>query len=147
MSTPEPRMTSIIAYREICDSGLLGDTQKNVIQALAERGPQTGRELDDYLCSPDAHKRLSELEDMGVARSAGMKVCSVTQREVVSWELTGEKPTPPKAKPGDTPTKNELKKATDELSAKLKQLKTLDPNFKLGPELVKVGQWLRKKTA
>jgi len=146
MSTPTPRRTSVTAYHEICDSGLLGETQKNVIQALAEKGPQTGRELDEYLCSPDAHKRLSELEDMGVARSAGMKICSVTEREVVVWELTGDKPTPPKSKPGDTPTKRELEKAVNELSAKLKQLKALDSKFLLGPELQKVGLWLRKKS-
>lgn len=146
MSTPTPRQTSIATYHDICDSGLLGETQKNVIQALYEKGPLTGRELDEYLCSPDAHKRLSELEDMGVARSAGMKICSVTEREVVAWELTGDKPTPTKPKPGDTPTKREMARATDELSAKLKQLKSLDPKFSLGPELAKVGQWLRKKS-
>lgn len=145
MSTPTPRATSIVAYHEICDSGLLGETQKNVIQALAERGIQTGRELNEYLCTPDAHKRLSELEDMGVVRSAGQKICTVTQREVLAWELTGQKPSPPKAKAGDAPTKRELAKAMDELRAKMEQLRDLDPNFQLGPELKKTGLWLRKR--
>ncbi len=142
MSVPP---TSVAALQDIVDSGLLGQMQKNVLRALAEHGPATGSELDEMMSTPSAHKRLTELEEMGTIRSTGLKICKVTQREVLAWEVTGHAPVAPPSKPGDRPTKRELGIAVEELRSILRRLKLHDPSFVVGPELAKTGQWLAAK--
>lgn len=45
----------------------------------------TGRELDAMLPSTDGHKRLSELEDLGLARVLVVRPCSFTGRNAKAW--------------------------------------------------------------
>ena len=95
------RPTSLAAYRELCSSGKLGSMQLKVYRELWLRGAMTGRELNDELETPNAHKRLSELERMGmVEMSEEPRRCAVTGRNAIAWRAT-TRTTP---KPLDTAT-------------------------------------------
>lgn len=85
--------TSIDAHWEILDNSLLGQMQREAATELARYGTLTGRELNDALKSVSAHKRLSELQEMGVAEVKEIRACKITGREVEAWGLTGKKPT------------------------------------------------------
>lgn len=84
--------TSRKAYREIKREGLLSDARMRVYEALCTEGAMTGRELDEYLGSESAHKRLSELESLGVAESVEKRKCSITGRTAKLWRTTEELP-------------------------------------------------------
>lgn len=45
----------------------------------------TGGELDALLPSKDAHKRLSELQDLGLAKVHTIRPCSTTGRNAKAW--------------------------------------------------------------
>lgn len=95
--------TSAKAYQDILSSGLLGEWHRKVVRALIDKGPSTGRELDVHLGHDTAHKRPSELEAMGVVRKHSTRLCRVTGREAIAWELTGQKPIKNVAKAPPTP--------------------------------------------
>lgn len=84
--------TSIEAYWEILDDATLGQMQREAATEIARYGTLTGRELDDALKSVSAHKRLSELEEMGVIEVKELRACKITGREVEAWGMTGKKP-------------------------------------------------------
>ena len=90
----DARETSIDAWRDIQSNGVLGVEQLKAYGCLYRYGPQTGRELDDKL-GPDMHKRLSELERLGVVACKGKRKCAITGRIVFEWALTGELPVKP----------------------------------------------------
>lgn len=95
------RTTSIKAYNHIRDEGLLGAKQQKVYACLFWTGPLTGRELNKELSlfdqsSAGYHKRLSELETMGVVREVGKRECNITGREVILWDVTDRIPSDPR---------------------------------------------------
>lgn len=73
----------------------LGARQREVIESLAapSRWPVpdhmgiTGSELDQLEQSKDAHKRLSELERMGVAKVVTTRTCTISGRRAKAWAL------------------------------------------------------------
>lgn len=99
------RVTSRQAYEDIKNSGRLGEMQLEVIGGLFTHGPVTGVELTARMKSPaqaslSYHKRLSELERMGAVYIVRKRVCSVTGRMAIEWDLTaGMPPAPPPAPP------------------------------------------------
>lgn len=82
---------SIEAYWEILEDGTLGMMQRQAATEIARHESLTGRELDDVLKSMSAHKRLSELEDMGVIYVKEVRPCRITGRDVEAWAMTGKK--------------------------------------------------------
>lgn len=92
--------TSLTCYRQVVAEGLLSRVRLLVWEELARRGPVTGRELDAALAQPGEtrtsyHKRLSELQRVGLARVVGTRACRVTGREAEAWEAVDAIPTKP----------------------------------------------------
>lgn len=82
------RETSKAAYRSIMGSGDLSNRQKRVYRYLRKHGPTTGRELNQYMSSPDSHKRLPELRDVGLAIELGKRRNEKTNRRSIVWQAT-----------------------------------------------------------
>lgn len=87
------RQTSVIAYNEIKDSGLLGKRQKHAYDVLYKKGPLTGNELSTYMNMPGQWKRCSELKKRGLAIEVGKRKCSITGKLALLWDVTNNLPT------------------------------------------------------
>lgn len=118
------RQTSIDAWEDIKASGVLGLEQLRAYECLFRHGPLTGREIDDRL-GVDMHKRLSELERLGVVKCNGKRECRVTGRQVHEWDVTPYRATRIAKRAARTGTKN--KSTTKALLELLKEAcKALD---------------------
>lgn len=137
------RQTSIQAYREIETKGLLGKIRWKVYAHLFVAGPLTGSELNRGLGGSGYHKRLSELEQLGVVRLAGKRPCTVTGMECETWDVTATLPT------GTVSTSSRPSKA--EFAAALAELRVVHgerqqaglPAFSI--TLANVLGWVRDK--
>lgn len=87
------RQTSVEAYNDIMVSGLLGKRQKDAYAVLYENGPLTGNELSLKMGIPGQWKRCSELKKRGLALEVGERLCSVTGRNCITWDVTDKLPT------------------------------------------------------
>lgn len=83
------KLTSIRAHHQIKESGLITKMQEKVHE-LIKRKPMTGNELDEII--PGAHKRLSELEKMGVITVMGTTMDSISHKCVNLYCTTGQEP-------------------------------------------------------
>lgn len=85
------RQTSINAYSLIVSSGLVNASQQEVWKFMAEADKGfTGTELDRAMARPDEanasyHKRLSELEGVGLVVARGERPCTVTGMMCIEW--------------------------------------------------------------
>lgn len=97
--------TSSRCLEQIRREGLLGHAQLQVYELLLERGPMTGREVDEALSGATgrghSHKRLPELERFGIARTTTVRPCIVTGRIAHVWEAIDQLPLEERA-PMDT---------------------------------------------
>lgn len=137
--------TSAQTYYDILQSGELGDRQRTVLKLLIEKGPMTGSEINEKLASHSGHKRLSELEKMGVIRAGPSRLCSVTKREAIAWEVTGRMPSPAPKSPDATPSRKTLEEAVKELRALVQFRKLHDPAYSLPSDLYDTAIWLKRK--
>ena len=97
------RQTSILAYEAIKASGKLSDMRWRVYDFLYKNGPLTGRELDAKMASPNEtrtsyHKRLTELERMGLVCIVTERNCHVTGHMAIEWDVTDKKEPKPLVK-------------------------------------------------
>ena len=90
--SPTMRTTSREAFDFILATGILPKQRAMVYKAVFAFGPITGRELNRDLAGPSYHKRLSELERLGVIREDGVKKCGVTGRNAVAWIIEDSPP-------------------------------------------------------
>lgn len=88
------RSTSARAFHEIEDNGLLTAARFKVYEKLYAIGPATGSQLNDALKTPSAHKRLSELHDVGVVKEVGEGTCPITGMTAILWDVTDVVPPP-----------------------------------------------------
>ncbi len=98
------RETSILAYNQMKESGVLGKRRWEVYDWLYDHGPATTRRVTDALTfgttsDSDCYRpRLAELDQMGVIRCVGETVCELTKMTVKVWDVTSkvatEKPAP-----------------------------------------------------
>lgn len=144
-SAPIPRMrdTSLLAYRQIKEEGLLSRMRFVVYDHLFHHGPLTAVELSSQLkgpkeVSPSYHKRLSELERLGVVRTVDRRECSITGREAELWDVTSRLPAGLAYKPRSSPDKLQIRAALDELDTLLKDRDMSD-------NLLFVLQWLETR--
>lgn len=100
------RRTSWECYRQIRDEGWLSKSRMIVYEWLYHNGPATAREAERGLNSIDAHKRLPELRDLGVVVEVRERLCSVTGREVIEWDVIEGLPVKPDR--GRGPSRKEL---------------------------------------
>jgi len=94
------RNTSLMAYHQIIDGGLLKRQSAEVYAHLFTHGPLTGRELDARLARvgetrTSYHKRLSELRDCGVLAEVGERRCQVSGELAIIWDVTDALPVQP----------------------------------------------------
>ena len=90
---PEPprptEVNSAESLREL--KPVLGRRQKIVYDALRAAGQLTGKQLDMTVATKgdsSPHKRLSELEKLGLVRVVATVICEYTGRKVASWNVT-----------------------------------------------------------
>jgi len=87
------KRTSWEAYKRILESGNLSKMRKAVYRIVGSYGPVTGAEVD-FIGSKlvdrrgHLHKRLSELERLGIAKIVGVRVCRVTGNNAEEWDIT-----------------------------------------------------------
>jgi hypothetical protein len=110
------RPTSWLCLKQIRDEGLVGQMQLTVLELLVEHGPLTGREVDQLLAAPGAtrtsfHKRLPELERLGLVRVLPARQCAISGRLAVAWQAVDALPSAPAARP------TKLERLVDELCA------------------------------
>ena len=86
------RATSRKAYEELKQSNYLTKKQREVMEAIVIWGPITQSQLDAKI--PHAHKRVAELEAMGLVRSTGTVTDPLTHKSVYRYEATGDSPKP-----------------------------------------------------
>ena len=144
------RNTSAMAYHAIKANGLLSRMRWLVYDCLYQHGPLTGNEVNERLKSPGQvapsyHKRLSELETLGVVRTIGVRACSVTGRECEEWDVTSNLPTGSVSNAGARPTKAQMKSAVRELRAIHNNLQR-QRGRGLSPDTVAVCQWLHARS-
>lgn len=105
------RQTSINVYRQIEAEGLLSKRRWEVYNHLYKHGPLTQREAvnqisNKYAAERSYTPRFAELEKMLVIRSVGERVCSITGRQVLIWDVTDK--LPKKIETKKEPTKSQL---------------------------------------
>lgn len=84
------RSTSIKAYHEIIEEGILGDQEVMVLMCINEVGEATDKEISVMLgLNINAVTgRRNELVKLGIVESCGRRECSVTGRRVYSWTVS-----------------------------------------------------------
>ena len=118
--------TSRQAYEHITANGLLSKSCYAVYDLLFREGPLTGRDVDDAL-GPDAHKRLSELEEQGVIAKVGTRTCAKTGQDGYLWEVTGQLP---------VPRNKSVKQYLTGTAKAVAEIKSAIPQRRRSPELV-----------
>ena len=105
------RDTSIAVYHQIKDENLLSRLRWEVYDCLYHHGPLTQMETCRKLNNPNRQDRsymprFAELHNMGVIKEVGQRVCSITGREVLLWDVTNSLPR--KLEKDIKPTRQEL---------------------------------------
>lgn len=112
------RDTSLQAYTDIIESGRIGDIQKMVYEGVYKFGPCTSSELYQHMSvgqnvqHSNIRARLGELRDMGAVCELNKRKCAVTDKTVLTWDVTMEMPDPSKRK---LSKKDKISKLLDEL--------------------------------
>ena len=137
------RQTSIQAYKQIEANGLLSRVRWMVYSHLFHHGPLTGGELNRQMGGGGYHKRLSELESLGVIVGTGIRVCSVTGMKCEQWDVTCALPSGTIKQSGTKPTRAEFGKAFAQLRVIHRHQQMVGKPFP--PELVEVLSWVRDR--
>lgn len=151
------RQTSIEVYRQIEAEGLLSRMRLEVYSALFRIGPATAAEIARELlkggASPHGGRggpgnvgaRLVELCELGVAQEVGERVCQVTGRNVLLWDVTNNLPSG-RVEKKDTVSRPKPEVMRDALQD-LRELIRLAKKSGYVPSsaLVALGRWLAAK--
>jgi hypothetical protein len=91
------RQTSIDCYNQIKAEGLLSKRRLEVYEAILKSAPcSSGEAFSKMLTSSNvisqSRARFTELRELGVIYEIGVKKCSITNRNVIEWDLTDEIP-------------------------------------------------------
>lgn len=84
------RQTSLLAFRDLCDRGVVSERQREVYSALVKLGCATDWELTKFLCRDDPNyvrPRRNELLNMGLITGRRKRQCIVTGRTAIEWEV------------------------------------------------------------
>ena len=87
------QQTSIKAFHEIKESGVLTDLRLKVFEIICEHGPMTANEMRHH-ADPTANSgvfasRFSELERMDLIEKCGKRKCGTTGKTAIVWQITG----------------------------------------------------------
>jgi len=91
------RQTSIDCYNQIKAEGLLSKRRLEVYEAILKSAPcSSGEAFSKMLTSSNvisqSRARFTELRELGVIYEVGVKKCSITNRNVIEWDLTDNLP-------------------------------------------------------
>jgi len=90
------RQTSVQAYHQIRNEGLLTKLKLQVYETLYQHGPLTAGELCGIYFPktprPSLSPRFAELEELGVVKTVGVRPCQKTQRNAYVWDVTDQVP-------------------------------------------------------
>lgn len=93
------RDTSIEAYKQINESGLLSKRRAEVYNYLYNYGPATAQQIYKSISqgkNPSCYLgRLSELRESGVVAEKGKVKCEWTGHRVILWDVTSSLPIKP----------------------------------------------------
>ena len=86
------RETSVEAYRDLVRRGVLPHRRREVYHWLYHNGPCTAAMIEHELSSSSAHKRLSELRELGYIKEVLKARCPRTSQRVIWWDVTSKRP-------------------------------------------------------
>ena len=106
------RQTSIETYNKIEKEGLLSKMRLKVYKAIVDNAPCTSGEASATFenkrkVPSQLRARFTELRELGVIKEDGTKICSITGRKAIKWDLTGN--LPEKIHKNDNPKPRQLK--------------------------------------
>jgi len=83
------QQTSVQAYVEARQTGLLGEVQETVLRTLKEHGPMTQGETAKFLNMDRnvASPRFAELARFGLIQTSGTRPCRITNRQCLVWDI------------------------------------------------------------
>lgn len=123
------RQTSIQAFREIRDSGVLSRQRWRVYRTLYRCGPATASEVYFKMnlgqtLQASIPSRLNELHKMGCVDEITKRKCSYTGKTCIVWDVNGKLPIPYKSPPTKTQIIKELRKKNRKLKRIIKKLQS-----------------------
>lgn len=92
------RQTSIDAYHQIKEDGLLSRRKWQVYDVIYNHGPITAGEVWSKffkklnISQNSTNPRVSELEELGVIRDVGIRECTITGKRCSTWVATKNLP-------------------------------------------------------
>ena len=87
------RKTSIECFSKIKQEGLLGKRRLQVYESIFNYAPCTASEVfNDKNLKTNQSGRFTELRDLGVIYEKGERLCRITGRNVIEWDLTDRLP-------------------------------------------------------
>ena len=131
------RQTSIDCFNQIKQEGLLSKRRLQVYESIYNSAPCTASEVfKEKNLKTNQSGRFTELRDLGVIYEKGERVCSITGRNVIEWDLTDRLP---------ITVKNPNKTKKQKIDAALKSLRELyknkdlstDEDWKIAADLIK----------
>jgi predicted transcriptional regulator len=142
LAPTEIRDTSLQAYRQICDEGILNERQLQVYEALAQAGPLTASEIARHIKAPrdSVSPRLPELARKGTIAVVSSRDCDVTGRHAITWDVT--ETIKPMADVAPRPTAEEMVEALTEMRRLRDAERDRNPEYVAPPSFVKLGRWL-----
>jgi hypothetical protein len=91
------RLTSIEAYRSIQSTDWINQQYKDIYAFMYDHGPLSSGEVYVGMGKQGAvqgvnqtRARITEMRDMDMLIEVGKKRCSVTERMVISWDVSGK---------------------------------------------------------
>ena len=130
------RQTSIDCYNEIKEEGLLSKRRLQVYESIYNSAPCTASEVfKDKNLKTNQSGRFTELRDLGVIYEKGERICSITGRNVIEWDLTDRLPVNVK---GSNKTKQQKKNlALNSLRELYKNKDSTNDDWKIVADLIK----------
>jgi hypothetical protein len=95
------RQTSSEAYRYLIENDILGKRQLEVYTTLYRYGALTANEVfnliktttnRNFRFDSNTRARFTELRNMDLIEEMGTRVCSITGRKVILWQVTNRMP-------------------------------------------------------
>ena len=87
------RKTSIECFSKIKQEGLLSKRRLQVYESIFNYAPCTASEVfNDKNLKTNQSGRFTELRDLGVIYEKGERLCRITGRNVIEWDLTDRLP-------------------------------------------------------
>lgn len=139
------RLTSLLAYQEIRDNGLLSQRRWETYDDLYHHGPSTSRDVEDRTGDRNAHRRLLDLVEWGVAEKVGEVLCRKTGHQVTLWDVNSNLPRKPstavRVRPA-RPSANDIAVVIDLLRERWIAAQTAGHVLPNDHPYVTVGTWL-----